>query len=194
MVRITNVNILIYILRCSFVLLDDIPFADGVSSVANGTDTTVPQERDTPRVAPLPPLRVDLPTSSPVVQIACGMHHTVVLTLSGECFTFGSNQYGQLGTGNLQAQLEPYAVKVAGAISQIAAGSNHTVLLTSHGAVFTFGNHAKGQLGRVADGRLADEGIRSGQGISGSPMLADSWNAALNRQQFLWNCSPGIVK
>lgn len=123
------------------------------------------------------------------------MHHTVVLTLSGECFTFGSNQYGQLGTGNLQAQQEPYAVKVAGAISQIAAGSNHTALLTSHGAVFTFGNHTKGQLGRVADGRLAEEVVaRSGHGASGSPMLADTWNAALNRQQFLWNCSPGAVK
>lgn len=55
-------------------------------------------DRDTtPRVAPLPPQRVSLPTSSPVIQIACGLHHTVVLTQSGEVFTFGSNQYGQLG-------------------------------------------------------------------------------------------------
>lgn len=176
---------------------DEIPYADG-TVISNGTDAT--HERDTPRVAPLPPLRVNLPTSSPVVQIACGMHHTVVLTLAGECFTFGSNQYGQLGTGSLQAQQEPFAVKVSGAISQIAAGSNHTVLLTSHGIVYTFGNHTKGQLGRVADSRPAEESLRVGQaaataasGAGGSPMVAESWNAALNRQQFLWNCSPSVV-
>lgn len=173
---------------------DEIPFADGACT-ANGTDAAAPHERDTPRVAPLSPMRVNLPTNSAVVQVACGMHHTVVLTLSGECFTFGSNQYGQLGTGNLQAQHEPYALKVAGPICQVAAGSNHTVLLTGHGVVYTFGNHTKGQLGRVADSRVpVDDGGRSGQGASGSPMLADSWNAALNRQQFLWNCTPGAVK
>lgn len=69
------------------------------------------------------------------------MHHTVVLTLSGEVYTFGSNQYGQLGTGDLQAYAGPVQIKVSGMISQIAAGSNHTVLLTVKGVVYTFGNH-----------------------------------------------------
>lgn len=59
-------------------------------------------ERDAPRVAPLPPHRVIFPTSSPVIQISCGLHHTVCLTLAGEVFTFGSNQHGQLGTSDLQ--------------------------------------------------------------------------------------------
>lgn len=98
-------------------------------------------ERDTPRVAPLSPQKVSLPTSSPVVQIACGLHHTVILTLAGEVYTFGSNQYGQLGTGDLQPVMGPFQVKVQGQISQIAAGSNHTVLLTSKGIVYTFGNY-----------------------------------------------------
>lgn len=98
-------------------------------------------ERETPRVAPFSPQKINLPTSSPVVQIACGLHHTVVLTLAGEVFTFGSNQYGQLGTGDLQQHFGPVQVKVSGMISQIAAGSNHTVLLTVKGIVYTFGNH-----------------------------------------------------
>ena len=54
-------------------------------------------ERDTPRIIPLPPQKIELPTKSPIVQISCGMHHTVALSLAGEVFTFGSNQYGQLG-------------------------------------------------------------------------------------------------
>lgn len=41
------------------------------------------------RVAPLPPARVSIPTSNPIIQISCGLHHTVVLTSAGEVFTFG---------------------------------------------------------------------------------------------------------
>lgn len=99
-------------------------------------------ERDTtPRVAPLPPQRVILPSTSSVVQIACGLHHTVCLTQTGEVFTFGSNQYGQLGSGDLMPHFGPVQVKVNAIIIQVAAGSNHTVLLTSKGVVYTFGSH-----------------------------------------------------
>lgn len=102
----------------------------------------VDMDRDTtPRVAPLPPQRVVLPTTSPVIQIACGVHHTVCLTQDGEVYTFGSNQYGQLGSGDLLPHFGPVQVKVNAAISHVAAGSNHTVLLTSKGVVYTFGNH-----------------------------------------------------
>lgn len=46
-------------------------------------------DRDTPRVAPLPPQKVLIPSSSPIIQIACGLHHTALLTQNGEVFTFG---------------------------------------------------------------------------------------------------------
>lgn len=99
-------------------------------------------ERDTtPRVASMPPQRVVLPTTSPVIQIACGVHHTTCLTQSGDVYTFGSNQYGQLGTGDLLPHFGPVQVKINAVITHIAAGSNHTVLLTTKGVVYTFGNH-----------------------------------------------------
>ncbi len=41
------------------------------------------------------PVMVPLP--GPATQIACGDNHTVILTLSGEVFTFGKHQEGQLG-------------------------------------------------------------------------------------------------
>lgn len=168
---------------------DELQYSDGVI-IPNGLESAI--ERDAPRVAPMPPQQLHLPTLSPVVQIACGLHHTVVLTLAGDVFTFGSNQYGQLGTGTLQPQMEPFALKVVGTVSKVAAGSNHTVLLTTKGVVYTFGHHTKGQLGRVAEMPIAENVAPNVGGAS--PSVSEAWNAAINRQQYLWSCAPGPVE
>ncbi|XP_055587703.1 E3 ubiquitin-protein ligase highwire isoform X4 [Uranotaenia lowii] len=158
-------------------------------------------DTDTPRVVPVPPQRVELPSKSPIVQISCGLHHTVVLTLVGEVFTFGSNQYGQLGTGDLQPISGAHLVKIPHMVSQVAAGSNHTVVLTSKGIVYTFGNYQKGQLGRLPGENHFTSGTET-YGISSglSSGRIDSTNERgtvadilLQRQKFLWNCSPGSV-
>lgn len=152
-------------------------------------------DRDTPRVAPLPPAKVALPTSSPVIQIACGLHHTVVLAQNGEVFTFGSNQHGQLGTGDLLNRTGPIQVKINSFIVQVAAGSNHTVLLSSRGVVYTFGSHVKGQLGRLPHDILTN--INFLDDFQKSDLSDDSFgdmsNLTMIRQKFLWNCSPGQV-
>ncbi|OTF76530.1 hypothetical protein BLA29_012836, partial [Euroglyphus maynei] len=87
-----------------------------------------------------------------IVQISAGLHHSILLTDKNEVFTFGSNQFGQLGVGDLQNRFQPTKVDLEfvcqGFIVQIAAGSNHSVLLTSLGEVITFGNNQQGQLGR----------------------------------------------
>lgn len=164
-------------------------------------------EKDPPRVAPMAPQILTLTSSSPVIQVACGLHHTVVLTLAGEVFTFGSNQYGQLGTGDLQAVNGPVQVKVHGSISQIAAGSNHTVLMTHKGMVYTFGNYQKGQLGRLPNDfqnkmtvlEDAEESGGSGNKVNNENCATmgskDSTitNLISQRSKFLWNCTPGTV-
>lgn len=160
-------------------------------------------ERDAPRVATLPPQKLTLPSSSPVVQISVGLHHTVVLTLAGEVFTFGSNQFGQLGTGDLQPVQGPVQVNVPGLISQVAAGSNHTVLLTYKGIVYTFGNYQKGQLGRLPSDiqggvNINEEELSSNMssntvGITSDDHPQSAQNLLMQRKKFLWNCTPGQV-
>lgn len=104
---------------------------------AGGSDI----ERDASRVTSLPPAPIALPYTCPVVQIACGLHHTVVLTQGGEVFTFGSNIYGQLGIGDVLLRGGPVSVRIPNLAQSVAAGSNHTVILTVHGEVYTFGNY-----------------------------------------------------
>lgn len=98
-------------------------------------------ERDASRVTSLPPARVHLPIESLVVQIACGLHHTVLLLQSGEVMTFGSNTYGQLGIGDLLPRGGPTLVKLAWHAVHVAAGSNHTAVLNNKGEVYTFGSY-----------------------------------------------------
>lgn len=184
-------------------------FAPVNNKKSTATDGGSDVEREQqPRVVPLPPQRLMLPTNSPVVQIACGLHHTVVLTLAGEVFTFGSNQYGQLGTGDLQAPVSGVAQvkKINGVIVQVAAGANHTILLNHKGAVYTFGHFQKGQLGRLPptdNGRdpgdvlmdlAANNSVEFANVNNGEGMTHRTPEDILSqRRKYLWNCVPGQV-
>ncbi|XP_063706462.1 E3 ubiquitin-protein ligase highwire-like [Culicoides brevitarsis] len=146
-------------------------------------------DRDAPRIVSLPPAKLILPTNNPVVQVSCGLHHTVLLTLTGEVFTFGSNAYGQLGTGDLQPVQTPVqVVRFKGKAIQVAAGSNHTVILTASGNVFTFGKYHKGQLGRFPKEMFLNshDAAQTGQLFS--------QNIVLTGQKFFWNCHPAEVR
>uniref|UniRef100_A0A182N2D3 PHR domain-containing protein n=1 Tax=Anopheles dirus TaxID=7168 RepID=A0A182N2D3_9DIPT len=157
----------------------------GGNNTAGTANPIASNDPDTPRIVPVPPQRVELPHTGndarrpPIVtQIACGQHHSLVLTSAGEVYSFGSNQYGQLGTGDLQAPAggRPYLIRFpagAGTIVSVAAGSNHSVVLTSRGAVYTFGNYHKGQLGRESPGGHLD-GAADGN--------------------FFWHCGPVAIE
>ncbi|XP_066580931.1 E3 ubiquitin-protein ligase MYCBP2 [Prorops nasuta] len=101
---------------------------------------------DAARIVSMPPARVSIPGDIPVIQVSCGLHHTVILLQNGDVYTFGSNIYGQLGAGDLTVHAGLVRVKLPSTGIQVAAGSNHTVVLTSKGEVYTFGSQ-KGQSG-----------------------------------------------
>lgn len=85
-----------------------------------------------------------------VNNLVCGSKHTLVLSRSGKLFSWGYNQYGQVGHGDHGlADWEPRPLKGLGQfkIVQVSAGEDHSVALTGNNEVFAWGRGTSGQLG-----------------------------------------------
>ncbi|CAM9098845.1 unnamed protein product [Ascophyllum nodosum] len=85
-----------------------------------------------------------------IVQIGCGLQHTVALTRAGHVYTWGHNSRGQLGTGDTKDRFTPSQVckpLSAAKCIHVACGGQHTLALTEHDDVFGFGSDRHGQLG-----------------------------------------------
>lgn len=85
-----------------------------------------------------------------VKSIGCGSYHTLVaLAANGYLYTTGLNNYGQLGIGSTENQVELQLVDdlTAQNIAVMEGGTHHSVVLTNDGEVYTFGRADSGQLG-----------------------------------------------
>ncbi|XP_015840693.1 probable E3 ubiquitin-protein ligase HERC4 isoform X2 [Tribolium castaneum] len=85
-----------------------------------------------------------------IINVACGEMHSLALSRWGEVFSWGSDNYGQLGHqlgGTLQ--IVPKLIKSLAKyqVVQIAAGQRHSVALTNAGEIFVWGANDFGQLG-----------------------------------------------
>jgi alpha-tubulin suppressor-like RCC1 family protein len=101
------------------------------------------------------PSLVTLPgQAGSISQIAAGAAFSVVLTSSGQVFTFGNNMSGQLAQSTNVATNNPnptptVITPIFGAFSivQIAAGGQHALALDDHNQLLGWGDAANGQLG-----------------------------------------------
>ncbi len=84
-----------------------------------------------------------------VVKVACGAFHNLALTSSGAVFSWGINDYGQLGNGTTSNSKVPILVEGLQdvAIRDIACGGWHSVAISEAGEVFAWGRGEYGRLG-----------------------------------------------
>ncbi|XP_054857967.1 serine/threonine-protein kinase Nek8 isoform X2 [Eublepharis macularius] len=85
-----------------------------------------------------------------IVWADIGTAHSSAVTASGQCYTIGSNQHGQLGPIPCRASRVPYLVEGLQAIkvTMVGCGDAFTVIVGADGEVCTWGKSARGRLGR----------------------------------------------
>ncbi|CAN9497541.1 unnamed protein product [Ophioblennius macclurei] len=85
-----------------------------------------------------------------VTEVACGSHHSMALTDSGEVYAWGYNNCGQVGSGSTANQPTPRRVssclqnKVA---VSIVCGQTSSLAVVNNGEVYGWGYNGNGQLG-----------------------------------------------
>ena len=84
-----------------------------------------------------------------IIYIKCGHDHTLLLTLEGNIYSFGSNSYGQLGLNdsNIKETNTPTLIKDIPEIRRIECGSKHSMCIDVNDYIWLFGGNDEGQLG-----------------------------------------------
>lgn len=82
-----------------------------------------------------------------IIQIDCGADHSAIIDLNGFLYTFGRNDYGQLGTGSYINECIPLHIGRVLDVAQVQCGVDHTLVLNRRSEVFSMGLNTHGQLG-----------------------------------------------
>eukprot|EP00479_Gromia_sphaerica_P003339 TRINITY_DN138_c0_g1_i1.p1 TRINITY_DN138_c0_g1~~TRINITY_DN138_c0_g1_i1.p1 ORF type:complete len:422 (+),score=81.46 TRINITY_DN138_c0_g1_i1:600-1865(+) len=72
-----------------------------------------------------------IPSLKNITRIAAGQDHALALSVSGDVFSWGANQYGQLGQGNTVNLHTPKSIQGIPKIGRIFCGGNHTFVIES---------------------------------------------------------------
>ncbi|KAG5464092.1 hypothetical protein LSCM1_00272 [Leishmania martiniquensis] len=86
-----------------------------------------------------------------IAQVACGAHHTLLLTQSGRCvYACGTGERGQLGGSRpvlVQPAFRAIPLLFGMEMAQVAAADAHSFVLLRNGLLYAFGDNTCGQLG-----------------------------------------------
>ncbi|CAG2163198.1 unnamed protein product [Oppiella nova] len=90
-------------------------------------------------------------TSCVIESIACGDHHSIALTQNGDVYVWGSNEYGQLATGNYNQYIKPQLLAHPGwTITKIVCSKNTTYYLSTDRDIYYCGQrYINGDVVRV---------------------------------------------
>ena len=69
--------------------------------------------------------------------INAGLRHSLILTINGEIYGCGYNEFGQLGLGNYSNRNTP--ILLSNNITQISVGGQHSIILTDNKQIFVLG-------------------------------------------------------
>jgi len=84
-----------------------------------------------------------------IKSIFAGGYHNFAIDLNHDVYSWGLNNYGQLGFDDTKNRYQPRRIKELRGkeIVQCACGQHHSVVLSKTGKVYSFGKNSYGQLG-----------------------------------------------
>jgi len=82
-------------------------------------------------------------------QVSCGYQHTAAVKTDGTLWTWGRNNFGQLGNNSIVNRASPVQTVTGGTTwRQVACGYGHTAAIKTDGTLWLWGNNAyRGMLG-----------------------------------------------
>lgn len=80
---------------------------------------------------------------------SCSAAHSLLIDDQYKVYSFGRNQFGQLGHSQLENFNQPTMIKALKNVNiiQAACGRNHSLFLSDTGIVYACGSNSNGQLG-----------------------------------------------
>jgi alpha-tubulin suppressor-like RCC1 family protein len=122
-------------------------FTRGSNGVGQLGDGTISQN-NLPKAISIPGLE----TAETITKIDSGSEHSLALTSAGKLYSWGSNEFGQLGDGTVIDKSTPTIVRISGLqsgdeINNISAGGMHSMILTKYSRLYSWGDNNSGQIG-----------------------------------------------
>lgn len=104
------------------------------------------------------PVEVQLPAGVKATALALGQDQSLVIGSDGKLYTWGSNDFGELGNGTYTRANLPQAISLPGGATPIliGAGTWNSFALGSDGKLYAWGNNISGQLGTGTDDRALE--------------------------------------
>ena len=123
---------------------------------------------------------------------SCGSFHTITLSDDGDVYSFGKNNFGQLGLGHTESVPLPSLIPNLPQIKQVACGFDFTICVDFEGFIWSFGQNTAGQLGTGNT-----EHFSIPQKISNIPPVqfvacGTSHTLIITNDKNLWSCGNNI--
>ncbi len=140
-------------------------------------------EENPPRLQLIRPV-THLPAD--VADVATGFHQAFARTAGGRLFAWGTNDRGQLGTGDRLDRATPVEVTLPSPIAQVAGGGLHTLAVTPGGEVLAWGDNRQYQVGLGAPEETPNPQPVAGLADIQTVAAGDFHSLALDRAMNVW--------
>ena len=131
------------------------------------------------------PVRIG--TDNDWVMVSAGGQHALAIKTDGSLWTWGNNNYGQLGDGGTADRTSPIQIGSDKDWAFVSAGSNHTLALKTDSSLWVWGSNEYGLLGLGDDPTIKREPVRLGTANDWSYISAGYMcSAAIKKDGSLW--------